>query len=42
MGMISDMYTHEMGPNETEKMIETQKRKKTPPIESPLFLPSVF
>lgn len=42
IGMTSDMYTHEMGPKEQEKMMETQKRKKTPPMERPRLLPSLF
>lgn len=33
MGMISLMYTQLIGPNEREKMTETRKRKKTPPME---------
>lgn len=29
-GIISDAYTHEIGPNDTLKMHDTRKRKKTP------------
>jgi hypothetical protein len=42
MGIISAIYTQLIGPNEQENITETQKRKKTPPIERPLLLPSVF
>jgi hypothetical protein len=34
-GMISDAYTHEMGPNETLKMQDTRNKKKTPAPEMP-------
>lgn len=42
MGMTSDMYTQEIGPNEQEKMTVTQKMKKTPAMERPLLSPAVF
>ena len=36
------MYTHEIGPQEREKMTLTLKRKNTPPPERPVRVPSVF
>lgn len=42
MGIISDIYTHETGPQESEKITETQKMKKTPAPDRPLRVPSVF
>jgi hypothetical protein len=42
IGIISAIYTHEIEPKEQENMTETQKRKNTPPIERPLFVPSGF
>lgn len=42
IGMISPMYTHEIEPKEKEKIIDTRKIKKTPAIERPCFVPSVF
>jgi len=42
MGMISDMYTQEIGPNDREKIMLTRKMKNTPPIDIPRLVPSGF
>lgn len=42
IGMISDMYTQLMGPKESEKITETRKMKKTPPMDKPCLVPSGF
>ena len=42
MGIISDMYTHEIGPNDSENTTDTRKMKNTPAIERLVRVPCGF